>query len=125
MRAFVSAVELLNPHRGTFAKLVGKRNQFADTTAHQNQYVADQERSTRRTVMARSALVSAVMSGLHLAASGRESWPCRGGRGRDVAQATIRAAVTGTTKRPTDIIANKVNTASITVSVHAASSAPR
>jgi uncharacterized protein YfiM (DUF2279 family) len=60
MRAFVSAVELLNPHRGTFAKLVGKRNQFADTTAHQNQYVADQERSTRRTVMARSALVSAV-----------------------------------------------------------------
>jgi hypothetical protein len=42
-----------------------------------------------------------------------------------VALATIRAAVTGTTKKPIDIIANKVNMASITVSVHAASGAPR
>jgi hypothetical protein len=62
---------------------------------------------------------------LHLAAAGRESWLIGEGCGRDVAQPTIRAAVTGTTKRPIDIIADKVNMASITVSVHAAGSAPR
>jgi hypothetical protein len=72
-----------------------------------------------------STPVSAVMFRLHLAAAGRDSWLFRGCCGRDATQATMRAAVTGTMKKPIDITANNVNMASITVSVHAASSAPR